>query len=47
MQVVIVDINEDRLKLAKEMGADMTINTKEVDLKTEVMRITKGDGFPR
>ena len=25
----------------------MTINTKEVDLKTEVMRITEGDGFPR
>ena len=42
-----MDINDERLRLAKEMGADETINSLEVDLKTEVMKITNGDGFPR
>lgn len=46
-KVVVVDINDERLRLAKEMGADETINSLEVDLKTEVMKMTNGDGFPR
>ena len=45
--MVVVDINNERLRLAKEMGADETINSLEVDLKTEVMKMTNGDGFPR
>ena len=42
-----MDINDERLRLAKEMGADETVNSLEVDLKTEVMKMTNGDGFPR
>ncbi len=44
---MIADINPQRLALASKMGADVTINTKEVDLKTEVMKLTGGDGVPR
>ena len=46
-KVIVVDINNERLRLAEEMGADETINSLEVDLKTEVMKKTNGDGFPR
>ena len=47
-RVVAVDVNSERLKLAEAMGADITINAKEVpDLRQELMRITNGDGFPR
>ena len=46
-KVVVVDINWDRLNLAKDMGADVLINSKEVDLKNEIMKLTNGDGFPR
>ena len=46
-KVIIVDVNHDRLNLAKKMGADVLINSKEVDLHTEVKRLTNGNGFAR
>ena len=45
--VMIADINSQRLELAKKMGADITINCKEVDLYQEVMKLTNNDGVPR
>jgi threonine dehydrogenase-like Zn-dependent dehydrogenase len=34
-KVMIADINSERLQLAKEMGADVLINCKEVNLQEE------------
>ena len=45
--VIVADINKERLNLAKKMGADVTINCKEVDLHQEVFRLTNGDGVAR
>lgn len=42
--VIGVDINPGNLILAKEMGADYVINSKEVDPVAEIMKITKGHG---
>lgn len=46
-KVMIADVNAERLELAKKMGADVTINCKEVELHKEIMRLTGGDGVPR
>ena len=46
-RIMIADINEERLQLAKKMGADVLINCKETNLHQEVMRLTNGDGVPR
>ena len=46
-RVLIADINAERLQLASKMGADVTINCKEVDLHQEVMRLTGNNGVPR
>lgn len=43
--VTVADIAAENLEKAKELGADNIINTKEVDLYEEGMRITDGDGF--
>lgn len=43
-EVLITDIFPQRLALAREMGADRTVNVKEEDLKTAVMDFTNGDG---
>lgn len=43
--VIAVDISADRLQLAKQMGADITLNPKEVNVAQEVERITKGSGM--
>lgn len=40
--VIAVDINEDRLELAKELGATHTLNGKEVDALEEINEITEG-----
>lgn len=42
--IIAVDRHESRLKLAKELGATHTINTSEVDLTEELLRITNGAG---
>jgi threonine dehydrogenase-like Zn-dependent dehydrogenase len=45
--VIVADINESRLELALKMGADVVINTKEQNLKDEIMKLTNGDGIAR
>ena len=39
-KVSVVDINQDKLNLAKKIGADVTINSKEVDPVAEIKRVT-------
>jgi len=46
-KVLVADINSERLQLAKTMGADVIINSRETNLQSEVMRLTNGDGVPR
>lgn len=43
-EVVIVGHHYDRLSIAKQIGADFTLNSKEVDVFDEVRRITDGYG---
>jgi L-iditol 2-dehydrogenase len=43
--VAVFDISEDRLALAKRMGADSTINTLKEGFVEEALSMTKGDGF--
>ena len=42
--VIVSEVNEDRLKIAKDFGAKYTINPKKEDLKEAVMKITDGKG---
>lgn len=44
LKIIAVDINDDRLALAKELGATHTINSKENDIITTVRSITGGKG---
>jgi 2-desacetyl-2-hydroxyethyl bacteriochlorophyllide A dehydrogenase len=43
-RVIAVDIVEEKLKVAEELGADVTINAKGKDVAEEVKRLTNGDG---
>jgi len=43
-KVIVSDINDDRLKLAKKYGADVTLNPSKVNLKEEVFINTGGKG---
>lgn len=45
VKVVVFDIDEDRLALAKRMGADETVNTQEPDFLEKAMAITGGHGY--
>lgn len=40
----ISDIVETRLDFAKQYGADITINAKNVDVREEIMKLTEGNG---
>lgn len=42
--IIAIDSNEGRLKTAKSVGADITINFKEKDPVTAILEITKGRG---
>jgi propanol-preferring alcohol dehydrogenase len=42
--VIAVDMLESRLEMAKELGADYTLNGKVVNVQEEIARITKGRG---
>lgn len=42
--VIVSEVNEDRLKIAKDFGAKYTINPKKEDLKEAIMKITDGKG---
>jgi 2-desacetyl-2-hydroxyethyl bacteriochlorophyllide A dehydrogenase len=46
-RVIAVDVNPDRLALAKEMGADVTISSAEQDPVQAVRELTHGDGADR
>ena len=47
-KVIVVDVNEQRLALAKEKGlADVTLNPKEVNVEEEILKLTKGRGADR
>ena len=43
--VIGVDVTPERLELAKKMGADIVLNSKEVDVVSEVEKVTKGLGM--
>lgn len=42
--IIAVDGNNERLEIAKKMGADITLNFTEVDVVDEIMKITGGRG---
>ncbi len=44
-RVFVFDIDNDRLALAKKLGADVTINTLDPDFREAVKTMTKGKGF--
>ncbi len=44
VRTIVSDINEDRLKIAKELGADMVINPAKTDLVKTVSDFTGGYG---
>jgi len=43
-EIVVTDILNSRLELAKKLGADVTINSKEEDVAEEITKITDGRG---
>jgi propanol-preferring alcohol dehydrogenase len=43
-RVIAVDISAEKLALAREMGADETINSREVGFDEEARRLTRGRG---
>lgn len=43
-KVIAVDLDEGRLALAKELGADVTLNPKQVNVSDEVKKLTGGQG---
>lgn len=44
-KTVVFDVNEDRLALAKRLGADAVINTTAEDFVKQAMACTEGKGF--
>ena len=44
-RVMIADMLESRLNLAREYGADMIVNVKEKDLHESALEFTNGNGF--
>lgn len=42
--VVAVDIDDSKLAIARQLGADVTINSKEKDLHEELQKLTNGNG---
>ncbi len=43
-EYIVCDLDDSRLKLAKELGATITLNSGKVDVVKEVMNITGGKG---
>jgi threonine dehydrogenase-like Zn-dependent dehydrogenase len=43
-RVIAVDISEERLKLAKEFGADAVVNSSEIDPVAAIHDLTHGEG---
>ncbi len=44
-KIVAFDINDDEISIAKELGADAIINSKDVDPVAEVMKLTDNKGL--
>ncbi|MCS7461401.1 alcohol dehydrogenase catalytic domain-containing protein [Paenibacillus doosanensis] len=42
--LIVLDLFEDRLKLAKQFGADIVLNPNEVDVVKEIKQMTEGYG---
>jgi L-iditol 2-dehydrogenase len=42
--VIAVDLEDSKLAVAKQLGADFTLNPKQVDVSAEVARLTDGRG---
>lgn len=42
--IIAIDGNDERLKVAEQMGANVTLNYTKVDVVAEVMKITNGRG---
>lgn len=42
--IIAIDGNNERLAIAKQMGADVTLNFTEVDVVDEIMKLTGGRG---
>jgi L-iditol 2-dehydrogenase len=45
-RVFVADIDDDRLAMAKRMGADETFNVKGIDLPAEIRKLSGGLGVP-
>ena len=43
-KLIVLDMIDSRLEKAKEFGADITWNPKEVDVEKEIMKMTDGYG---
>ncbi len=43
-KIIAVDLEDDKLKLAKELGADYVLNPGEADVSKEVFRLTENRG---
>lgn len=43
-QIIVVDSNESRLKMAREIGADVTLNFEKQDVIAEIKKLTGGRG---
>ncbi len=43
--IFVADIRNERLDAIRKFGADVTINSAENDLKSEIRRITNGRGW--
>ena len=43
-EIIVADLEDVRLEMAKKLGADEIIDSKEVDLTKEVLRLTEGKG---
>uniref|UniRef100_A0A0B7BHM8 Enoyl reductase (ER) domain-containing protein n=1 Tax=Arion vulgaris TaxID=1028688 RepID=A0A0B7BHM8_9EUPU len=46
-RVVATDVEDGKLELARKLGADITVNVKNTDLKEFVMKLTNGVGVDR
>ncbi len=42
--VIAIDLEDSKLSVAKQLGADFTLNPKQVDVSAEVARLTDGRG---